>query len=876
MSIKGLARVFLWIFDQALLGPGYLLFSLPLMKRFPNRGVVTVFLSLGTLGILFPYLWFSFLFLFLFSLSISCLHHKLHQTKRAIVEGLETEKALERFSYRSSLTVFVLYFIHITLFVSLILMLRQTTYFWGDRAFSPPTQRWDHWALYSMDLLFKALLFDIPEIYHIDFIKIDHVGFWPSTLVFVSRLVILVLILGALLRKREIDLMVRECLSRLGRFPHLAEKQILTILKLYPSQLKRLGGCLFRESLPPALRGALAEVLGKSRNPKVLSLLERAFSGALEEEVRISALRGMGFLGQGRPFLLEPLFEKSKDQPSLPLQKQACQVLASWATLEALGLLAQICKRNFSLELRLHALDSLGQAGSVQASLPLVLMVEDRENPKEIRFAAKDALVALGHLSPQARKKTQKLLESPFPDQRRFGAMVLGGTDGGESFPLLESLLDKERDPDALTRIIQALGEIGHRVGRKLEKTSERDFTSWKDGVGEMVKLAQREGEAIFVRMASIQAISDFGWMISRGILEDQGLVEPLQELGRSSNSQIADAASEALKRLAPHVKDLEFEERREIATAVYMEDLQWRRAPTVTSCEGSGRPSTRPLTRGNTTVYTSDSPFPLIPPPTWPSEVLERFEIQEMLGRGRISTVYKVLDRFEGSLQVMKILAYPVHPARELFLKEIEILEGCQIKGILPLLHQYQLEDFQAFTISYIDLKSLLFHSNHRKKMERFWSIEEILHLSGLLCPLLGKLHKGGWGHGDVKPENILYGEGELYLIDFNMAFSLGREKVDSSFRGGTPYYMAPEQMAGTTLGEGTDVYALGVLFYELLTGQLPMGLSPPPVHHFRPEVSPACQEVLSRATSLLLRNRFSSVEDFQNLLEESLGKKR
>ena len=148
--------------------------------------------------------------------------------------------------------------------------------------------------------------------------------------------------------------------------------------------------------------------------------------------------------------------------------------------------------------------------------------------------------------------------------------------------------------------------------------------------------------------------------------------------------------------------------------------------------------------------------------------------------------------------------------------------------------------------------------------------------------CAGLQHAHAHGILHRDVKPENLLLTEtGQLKVADFGIAKVLGDNDTLATSAGeilGTPAYIAPEQAQGGQLGPQADVYAAGVMLYELLSGTLPFseeggGLAivyrhvyeqPTPLHQVAPEVPPALADVVMRALAREPSERFASAEEF------------
>lgn len=151
---------------------------------------------------------------------------------------------------------------------------------------------------------------------------------------------------------------------------------------------------------------------------------------------------------------------------------------------------------------------------------------------------------------------------------------------------------------------------------------------------------------------------------------------------------------------------------------------------------------------------------------------------------------------------------------------------------------------------------------------------VDEALAVAGMAGAALGVAHAQGIVHRDIKPENLLVdGDGRIRVSDFGMALSLAPDSPRLTRTGaaaGTPGYLAPEQVAGGRVDVRTDVYALAVVLYELLTGRLPLGRFEAP-RQVRPEIPEAVEAALLRALDPNPLRRPQSVSAF---LEELHGR--
>jgi serine/threonine-protein kinase len=207
----------------------------------------------------------------------------------------------------------------------------------------------------------------------------------------------------------------------------------------------------------------------------------------------------------------------------------------------------------------------------------------------------------------------------------------------------------------------------------------------------------------------------------------------------------------------------------------------------------------------------------------------LGRYELREVVGRGGMATVYKAYQPSLDRLVAVKVLAYPGDPefaAR--FQREARSIAALEHPNIVRV-HDYGEQDGQAYlVVQYVE--------DGRTLVDLLGAPTpplEALELVGHVLAGLGYAHARGVIHRDVKPSNILLASPTWpMLADFGIAKLLADEAAKLTLTGlvvGTAAYMAPEQALRLPVDARTDLYAVGVVLYELLTGRVPFEADTP-----------------------------------------------
>ena len=201
------------------------------------------------------------------------------------------------------------------------------------------------------------------------------------------------------------------------------------------------------------------------------------------------------------------------------------------------------------------------------------------------------------------------------------------------------------------------------------------------------------------------------------------------------------------------------------------------------------------------------------------------RYRVERLLGRGGMGAVYLAYDQDLGRQVALKLVRpeLMVHPeAMERFRQELLLASRISHRNILRIHDLGDAGGMKFISMAYVDGEDL----HHLLTREGNLPLDRMLSIARQLCAALDAAHAEGVAHRDLKPQNILLGTGDhVFVSDFGLAKSLGEVNgmTQSGEMLGTPRYMAPEQVDAKHVDARTDIYALGLIFYEMLTGDVP-----------------------------------------------------
>jgi len=268
----------------------------------------------------------------------------------------------------------------------------------------------------------------------------------------------------------------------------------------------------------------------------------------------------------------------------------------------------------------------------------------------------------------------------------------------------------------------------------------------------------------------------------------------------------------------------------------------------------------------------------------------LDHYRIEGLVTQSGMASIYRATDPQSGRAVAIKVPHFQVESDPLLFdrfKREQEIGKKLDHPGVMRV---FEDEDPSRvyMVMEWVDGCSLRHILTQQKKLPA----ERAVRIALRICKALEYIHCNGVVHRDLKPENVMVGSGDhIKLIDFGIAGSMGMRRLTFAKLTramGTPDYVSPEQVKSKRGDARSDVYALGVMLYEMLTGDVPFHgpnplavindrllNHPVPPRELDPAISAELQEIIYRALERNPVNRYASAHDFAKDLSnpESVG---
>jgi serine/threonine protein kinase len=261
------------------------------------------------------------------------------------------------------------------------------------------------------------------------------------------------------------------------------------------------------------------------------------------------------------------------------------------------------------------------------------------------------------------------------------------------------------------------------------------------------------------------------------------------------------------------------------------------------------------------------------------------RYDILGEAGRGAMGRVYKACDRETGETVALKLLKPEIASDPKMverFKSELLFARRITHKNVCRVYEFNRVDGIAYMSMEFVEGESL------RCVLRRFGSMapRKGIDVALQMCAGLKEAHRQGIVHRDLKPENVMIDtQGNVKVMDFGIAHSMEAFTLLTGSLVGTPAYMAPEQAAGKTVDYRADIYALGLMMYEMFTGTQPfhaenavalalkhMQESPRPPREIEPSISSSVENTILKCIEKPPEKRFQSIAELEAALRSQL----
>jgi serine/threonine-protein kinase len=257
---------------------------------------------------------------------------------------------------------------------------------------------------------------------------------------------------------------------------------------------------------------------------------------------------------------------------------------------------------------------------------------------------------------------------------------------------------------------------------------------------------------------------------------------------------------------------------------------------------------------------------------------MLGRYQVEKEIGRGAMGLVYLGHDPRIGRTVAIKTMALAqefeadeLEDVKARFLREAETAGRLNHQNIVTIYDVGEEQELAYIAMDYLQGKDL----SHHKQPDTLLPLATLLDIAIQVATALDFAHRHDVVHRDIKPANIIYDEtsGDAKVTDFGVACLTSSSKTKTGTMLGSPSYMSPEQVCGSKVDGGSDLFSLGVTLYQLSTGKLPFvsdtmaGLAhkicnenPPDIRKLRDDIPACLARIINKAMQKQKDNRYKS----------------
>jgi len=568
--------------------------------------------------------------------------------------------------------------------------------------------------------------------------------------------------------------------------------------------------------------------------------------------------------------------------PEIDVQNKAIDVVIKANDPDTIRYLIEILKDE-NENARRAAVEVLNEVGNAKSVKHLLEALKDSD--WWVRSRAADALGKIG--GPRVIEAVLELVRDKDEDIRRAAIEILNQTKDERA---VDSLIQATRDSDwwVSERAVDALAEIGSR--RAVPRLTEMLKGAPSKATPIVVRALGRLGDARLVdallpfmarpeRELRIEAMQALSKLVDERQAEQ--LRTELQSQAVSPDQTISRVANAALAEL----------ENRLAGGAAISAGTP---LPTPTP-PAAARPAPPPAEAARTAVIDAGGSRIAEGPPRLdiqtlkPGDILEgRYKYIDRIGRGAFGTVLLMEDTVVDERLILKFLNPNVSGDEEVmkrFVHELRYSRKITHKNVIRIYDFLFIQGNYAISMEYFPSHTLGAEIVGEKPVE----LKRAVRFGCDICIGMAVAHQQGIVHRDLKPANVLINqEGLLKIVDFGVAAAQREGDTQLTKTGyviGSPKYMAPEQILGKKVDERADIYALGVMLYEMLTGVPPysrgdhmsvmyqhvQGKARPP-QEINPALPPGLSDLIMKTMAVDKAKRFQSMDDLRGALSKYL----
>jgi len=639
---------------------------------------------------------------------------------------------------------------------------------------------------------------------------------------------------------------------------------------LVPELLSRLEG------KDPIARTHIINIVARFNRPEVARALQAQLKDS-NKFIRQAVLNALERLGSSVDPAL--LCEVLRD-PDVETQQKAIQAIVRVNHPDTIHHLAVVL-RDENEGARRAAVEVLNEIGTAQHVRHLLQSIKDDD--WWVRSRAADALAKIG--GPRVIDAALELIHDEDEDVRRAAIEILNQTKDERA---IRFLIDATRDPDwwVRERAVDALAEIGSRTAlpallTMLEAGDDRSLPTVVRAIGKVGESAQ------IVRLLPL---------LDHASKEVR--VETIGALTRLVDERTSDAVLARLEQLGSTVPDATVSH----AALRAAEDLGSRfagRAAPVRATDKAPAAGSRGGETSRTLLLAERAELDgvlresreqqrLDISTLQQGDVLEgRYTFVQKIGKGAFGTVLLMEDKVVDERLVLKFLNPNVSQDEEMlkrFVHELRYSRKITHRNVIRIYDFLYIRGNYAISMEYFPSHTLG-HEVNDKPLQ----VAKAVRYASDIATGMSVAHQSGIIHRDLKPANVLINEeGLVKVVDFGVAAAQHQGDTQLTKTGyviGSPKYMAPEQILGKKVDERADIYSLGVILYEMLTGEPPyhrgdhmavmyqhvQGKAKPPIDA-NAAIPPGLSEIVMKAMSVDKARRFQSMDELRSALEKYL----